>query len=656
MSTQMDHFAKKDSTTLVSVVNMEVENILRKASFCILKCSVSSNCDVAVSVYKDMTKCILHKKAGNSNLKQLIMLTDADKDLYIKESILEMDSIEFYSDSESRTVFLTESVESLKIKPKVDSEIVVHGNAAWMLYSGESFQGKRFLLRGGYGPWNDFAGFTGSRVMSVEKIQAYEEKPIGLQNRVIIPDSSFQQKDHGEDRTLAYYARLNEALTGFDMLSTLPEAFDPTLNQRGGYVHSGSVKIQVDLGGLYRVYGVTTQGVCYCGIDDITINNIYFVRYYKIEYSMGRTNPAFTTYTNEQTGEEQLFEGNIEHQTHSNNEWFKIYKKHVFEKPFLARHVRFAVVEGYYSGVRMEFHGQLIEDVYWQRHTQVNCLGNSTSNNTKVRFETCEEHCLNENSCVGFTWENIEDNECFGSTCDSFTYSEYHLSYLIKDDNAYTDHPKKICQGSVAYINGNATLEQCANACSDNPTCNGFTVLNGYTGNCVYQSNCSASNKQPDTDIDFYLLNRDEREMDQKVIDEALEDCVTYDYENCLQKNITTIKSTVPHEIVMTRIRVDIFFNLNENCSLGQEVKLTAYVHDARGNVNSDNGLFVSCSENILYYYDEYYQDIYGDGAAVYNFLCDCAYGVCEFAYVRVEQAKNTNCFSLQYVDILRTY
>lgn len=92
-------------------------------------------------------------------------------------------------------------------------------------------------------------------------------------------------------------------------------AWSPAQNSRSEW-------IQVDLEKTKRLTGIVTQGAKDFGV-------VQFVSVFKIAYS--NDGESWSTVEEEDTGNEKLFQGNVDNNTH---------KKNVFEPPFYARYVR----------------------------------------------------------------------------------------------------------------------------------------------------------------------------------------------------------------------------------------------------------------------------------------------------------------------------
>ena len=131
--------------------------------------------------------------------------------------------------------------------------------------------------------------------------------PLGLRQR--LADSAFTaSSSHGNN--WAYYGPQHARLFGGGPWG----GWIPNQNQGGEWV-------QVDLGRVYEVGGVATQGRRW---------GSYWVRSYMLSYSQDGEEWAFYSMDGEQT----IFEGNSDYQT---------VVRHVLQAPFLARYVRIIV-------------------------------------------------------------------------------------------------------------------------------------------------------------------------------------------------------------------------------------------------------------------------------------------------------------------------
>ncbi|XP_031557770.1 uncharacterized protein LOC116294321, partial [Actinia tenebrosa] len=158
------------------------------------------------------------------------------------------------------------------------------------------------------------------------------DRLIGVENRYIIPDSSFTATSKYDDRYYPYHARLNSNLKGW-----LPR----TQSDPNDY-------LQIDLGLPYVICAVATLGCSDCN---------EWVTQYKISLSMDNTN--WSLY--KENGAVKLFDGNTNYGT---------IKKNTLTKQ-LTRYIRFIPTKKYRDKtMRVGIYGYLKERNYlaWPTH------------------------------------------------------------------------------------------------------------------------------------------------------------------------------------------------------------------------------------------------------------------------------------------------
>ena len=229
-------------------------------------------------------------------------------------------SITIYDENDSIFISLDESqnnVGSMDTIP-VNNSIIVEGPAKWILRTGENQDERTVLLDKDNCLLQSIAHIyqQGSVTILLVGLTAID-RPIGVQSRVTIPDSAFLGHN--------IYAQ-HVASRG-------------RMRQSGFHVNRYGWQ-QIDLGSVFRVYGVASHGSRH-GTSNPYVTSSYYIWY-------GLDSSSMIKYQESDVDKE--FTG------HNYDNWFTIIK-YSFNKPFIARYVRFQALGGNYPPIMTEYYG-----------------------------------------------------------------------------------------------------------------------------------------------------------------------------------------------------------------------------------------------------------------------------------------------------------